>query len=127
MKKVKNLLLGLFIIPSLAIAGCGKKDKDNDDSNQTDVLKESLSWIEKTENLREAFNAVRNNYTMTAKNINFTVNTSQDEYGENVYSISNPTYGDVSYKIILEDDAILFDAGDKREAVSRNDEWNDSC
>lgn len=122
MKKLTSLLLGLVVVPSVAFVGCGKKDNDKNNSDPLAAVKESLAWIKEDDDLRLVFNAAKYNYTLTAKDIDFTVKTSQDEYGDDVYNIENVTYGDVLYKILIEDDAVLFDAGDKKQAVNKNDD-----
>lgn len=116
MKNKKSLLLGLLVVPSLLLAGCGKSGDD-----ESSGVKEQLTWAKTVDDVRNTFVEARKNYTLTVTEL-----ASENSKNEVGYS---------SYKVVVGDDAVSLDIGDITEvsnptSVKRKNgglyEFNDS-
>lgn len=113
-KKILSFVLSLcLLLPcaiTLAACSCSKDD---------DALRASLSWYETHHDLRKVLKEASNNYTLEVKEItSFDMDSKEiqatyDTYYK--YTPKNVNYSnDAMYKLTVEHDAYLFDAGDKK-------------
>lgn len=113
-KKILSFVLSLCLLLSCAVTlvACGNKKDD-------DTLRAGLSWYETHHDLRKVLKEASNNYTLEVKEItSFDMDSKEiqatyDTYYK--YTPKNVNYSnDAMYKLTVEHDAYLFDAGDKK-------------
>lgn len=123
-RKILSFVLSLCLLLSCAVTlvACGNKKDD-------DALRASLSWYETHHDLRKVLKEASNNYTLEVKEItSFDMDSEEVQGAYNTYykyTPKNVNYSnDTMYKLTLEHDAYLFDAGDKKD---RNNKYFSSA
>lgn len=120
-KKLLSFVLSLCLLLSCAVTlvACGGNKEDN-------ALRESLSWYKDYSTARELLNDASKNYTLEVKEISsfemddtwVEINSYTHHYD---YTPKNVTYAsDTMYKLTVENDAFLFDAGDKLDSKNKS-------
>ncbi len=117
------LVMAMSIITTMVCCDNSSSSSNNNSdpsssSNNSSGDKEQLTWIDSEKTLITAFNDIFDNCTISVKEItqatvSFKTNA---EYGYNEsIQVSNVTYSnDLMYKLVLENDALYFDAGNKK-------------
>lgn len=123
-RKILSFVLSLCLLLSCAVTlvACGNKKDD-------EALRASLSWYETHHDLRKVLKEASNNYTLEVKEItSFDMDSEEVQGAYNTYykyTPKNVNYSnDTMYKLTLEHDAYLFDAGDKKD---RNNKYFSSA
>lgn len=112
--------LGLFCFCSSGFAACGKKDGGGDSG--TGEKDDRFSWITEVQDVVDVFTAESNdyhsrrdnfNFLMTATEINFNAEITNDEVHGKTYHFSDITNtSNVMYRLLVDQSAVILDAND---------------
>ncbi len=112
--------LGLFCFCSSGLAACGKKDGGGDSG--TGEKDDRFSWITEVQDVVDVFTAESNdyhsrrdnfNFLMTATEINFNAEITNDEVHGKTYHFSDITNtSNVMYRLLVDQSAVILDAND---------------